>query len=226
VNTFKDVAVIVEENKTYSPKFEYPAYSVSLLDSTPVGSVILTMRYKAHSTDIIKFNIEQISNLQINNFFELRQSQSFQTISVIVNTSPIINDKPDLSFSISIKSMKNNLFLNISSTTIVNINLLTSFTVSNYPKFQQPLMPNEQIFIDLKSFVNNSIIYQLKAANTNRQSLILYRIVNKVKLSMFYLESNNIHILLPIEDKRNNFLVNFLTLLIPSSNLAVMTKYF
>ena len=201
---FTGVSVIVEEND-HIPRFEYPTYSISLLDTAPAGSVILTIKYKSHQTNKVEFFIDQMSNSKINNYISLQQS--LQTISLVIISSPIINDKPDLSFSINMKSI-NKLNESLIATTKVHIDLLTSFTVTNFPKFQQPYMPNEQIFIELNNLKNNSIIYQFKADNANTQSMIEYQIVNHVKSTLFYINENNLHILLPQKDKKKNYLVS------------------
>jgi hypothetical protein len=205
-SAYKDVSVIVEENQSNIPRFEYPNYSLSILDTVPAGSVVLSMRYINDPTDTIEFIVEQVSNSQIFHYFNLRQS--YQTISLYILSSPIINDKPDLSFSISIRS-KNRQKSNFTATTKINIQLLTPFTVSNFPKFQQPSMPNEQIIIDFNNLVNDLVIYTFEVTDTAIESSVEYKIMNQESSNIFYIEKNNLFMYGPIQNSdRTNFLVS------------------
>lgn len=212
LNAYNDISIIVTENSTQPPIFEYSSYNINILDTTPIGTTVLSMRYIANPTDDIVYSIKEISNVQINSYFDLKISTMLQTIYLVTKTSPIISDKPNLSFLCSIRSL-NSLIANITSTSIININILNSVTASNYPKFQQPLIPNEQIYVDLLTISNNSVVYQLQASNANTQSNTQYRIVNQLQSSVFYIDSNLIRIVLPISttDQRSNFLVNIST---------------
>ena len=205
-SAYKEVSVIVEEYQSNIPRFEYPSYSIKILDTVPAGSIVLSIRYINDPTDTVDFTVEQVSNSQIFHYFNLRQS--YQTISLYILSSPIINDKPDLSFSISMTS-KNKQKSNYTATTKINIQLLTPFTVSNFPKFQQPFMPNEKIIIDFKSLMNDLVIYTFEATNTQTESTIEYKIINQENSNIFYIEKNNLFILGPIQSTdRTNFLVS------------------
>ena len=206
-NVYNEVSVIVEENQLNEPKFEYPSYSISILNSVPIGSIVLSIRYMVDPSESVDFYIEQMSNSEILKYFSLRKSYQ-STISLFVIASPIISDKPDLTFSITIAS-KNKLKSNYTATTKVHLELLTPFTVANFPKFQQPYMPSEQILIEFKNLMNNLIIYTFKATNSNLNSTIEYRIVNGAYATNFYIEGNNLCIFRPIQNaERNNFLVS------------------
>lgn len=181
------------------------------MDNTPKDSIILAIKYKTKNKNTLyQFTIEQISNFQVQDYFNLKHSDSFQTIYLLVKTSPLPISKPDISFLIRLSDpFQNESF----STTKVNIKLLSSVYQSPnvYPIYAAPANPNLLVVLN-SNIQNNTVVYEFRTVNTNNNQKIVYKILNNYSIP-FYIDGNHLRILYPfsslIDPWRTGYLVKF-----------------
>lgn len=194
--------------KVVIPIFEFDFYSVKILDNTPTGSCILTIRY-LNSFDItsIQIGFEQESNLQIKNLFFLKHSFNLKAIYVCTISSFYKFDKYDINFRVFIT----NPITSILSYTQINIKIISSFKVNDILTFSLPNGANNLINININdNKLFNSIIYKFQTNIPSNNSVIIYKILNKDS-NLFYIDKNFLRFIYPflnlVNSKRSTSLV-------------------
>jgi hypothetical protein len=215
----KNVTIQIQSANNDPPLFDYPVYKVQILDNTPVGTNVLTIRYRSQqdlNPDLMHFDIEQQSNVQQVNFFGLKHSPSLKLLYINVKSSPIPSDKFDVSFVVRLTYSN----LVVSSITAVNIKLLSSnsYFFTTYPSIVSPPIASVRIDLNSATLLTNTVIYSLQATNPTGSSSVIYEILNKdLNGKLFTIENNCVQIVYPID-------VGFITPL--PKNYLVSSKIF
>lgn len=219
----KYLSILIEPTSKNVPMFEYTSYKIQILDNTPTGTIVLSLRYKTgqkelSNPNVLDFKIEQQSNIQIDSYFGLKYLASLNVLNIVIKSSPIPNDKPDMSFIIRIADK----ITTLSSYSTINIKLLASnsYFLTTYPTFVSPLNASYLITLNRMNLNNNTIIFRFTTTNPNGNSFIVYRILNKDTSDRFYIEKNCLKIIYPIPfdlttaaNKRFSYLVSIFLLL-------------
>jgi hypothetical protein len=215
----KNLTILIEPTGKDIPMFDYLSYKIQILDNTPIGTNILSMKYKASqdvsNPSILDFKIEQQSNIQIDTYFGLNYQPSLNLLNIIIKSSPIPKDKPDISFIVRITNKNTTL----SSYSTINIKLLASnsYFLTTYPTFVSPLNASFLITLNKINLINNTIIFRFSTTNPNGNSFVVYKILNKNANDRFYIENNYLKIIYPIPfdlttaiNKRFSYLVSYI----------------
>lgn len=214
----RNLTIFVESSKEDLPMFETEYNSAHILENTPKDSLIMSLKYKTQTTNnsLVKFSIDQKSNFQVEDYFYLKYSQSFETIYLLTKTSPIPTDKPEINFQIRLS--KDSPSSSSFSSTRMNIRVLTSSPINTnslQPVFLSPIKAN--YFLNLNpstvGLINNTAVFQLETSFSGPNRIILYSIVNQHE-NPFYIDNNLLRIYYPfssgLDSKRTSYLVRSL----------------
>lgn len=186
------IFVALENSRPNNPVFVQNSFNLSLLNSIPANTVVLSMKYSIKNPiEHLSYEIEDFSNDGVESSFYLKNSQISQTLYLVTKASPLKLSSPQVTFWIRIK---NNLLSGFSRAQI-NLNVL-SF-VSDQLTFLAPSSPNEIINLDFGDLRNNSIVYELKATSMLYQADIFYQILNTNYSKQFYVDGSYIRIKYP-----------------------------
>jgi hypothetical protein len=179
--------------------FESSYYNLQILDTAPVGTLILTIPIRTNTTtgQFVDFIIEQMSNLQIYNYFEIGYSPATQSINIRVKYSPIPIDKPNIRFVIRLKDDN-------SATTEVNIKVIPSNTeLASYLNFNSPAIVHQTVILKTINGLlqNNTIVYQLSAESNNAVNFEFRIIKNELKSPFYVDEMNRIRFIQNVNDE-------------------------
>ena len=214
----KAFTLFIESNEQSSPVFEKSSYNIQILDTTPIGRPILTMRYRSTNAQnsLVEYKIEEASSSQLEKYFYLQQSSALETIYLYVLTSPLPVDKPEMNFVIRLRNrLNNNLTYEFydKSFAFVNIRILATANraMSSFFNFILPSGANYIVVLNA-STINTTVAYQLQTTNQNQnmRPIISYKILNQDP-NVFFIDKNLIRLAYPFSDqidkKRLSYLV-------------------
>ena len=196
--------------------FEKSAYKTQILNSLPVNTSILSMKYKCD--DFMKFNdeysfsffMEEESNLQIETNFYIKHSQMSCELFLLNRISPLSLDKPEINFNLKlVLSKRHNLVISSANT---NVNILLLKTRPNVARLNF-VAPDSAHYVILPESINMnaSIIYQFQTTVKTYDSLIVYSILNKEYTNLFFIDNTFLRVNYPFPDtidkKRLSYLV-------------------
>lgn len=195
------------------PRFEYPSYSVNLLDSTPRNTQVLSIRYlRSWSSNgpPLVFRVEKVSNLQCLDYYDFVHDASVQMVNLVVKNTPLPLDKTELTFLVSISGPSFKSY----ATVLVNVYSSSSQFQMGYPIFTMPIITQNVINLNLNNYMpsgNNTIIPISAYVPSPFSCNITFRIANQID-NLFYIDSrNNLKIVYPFPDiinmKRFNYII-------------------
>ena len=215
----KNVTLILSQTLTlcdFNPTFEYQSYFLSVLDSIPKYTYILSIKYKASRSGSDVLQIEKVSNLQASDSFSFAHDPSVEAVHLMVKTSPLPADKSEISFLISIRNKLSNTGKKSFAAIVLKV-FYSSNLMQTYPIFTSPLIDRNIVTANLANQIvqKSTFISQLSSyVPSVKNAIVTYRILNRVE-NLFYIDTfNNVQLNYPFPDsiniKRFNYLVNLL----------------
>jgi hypothetical protein len=204
--------------------FEKLLYKVQILNTLPVNSFILSLKYKYemekdddNDDDDLEFFIENESNLQIETNFYLKHSKMSREIFLLNRVTPLPLDKPEINFNLRLIRRNNDTTQRVECVTSVNMLILVKRLSAARLNFVTPDSANYVIMPEAIT-VNASIIYQFQTTMKTYESLIVYTILNREYMNLFFIDGTFLRMYYPfpetVDKKRLNYLVmnfDFLT---------------
>ena len=208
----KHVTLYVNSGIESELNFEKSSYKLQILDTLPVDTVLLTMKYKYANGNTktfsfenpLEYSIEDPSNIQIENTFYLKHAPNSQEILLMSRSSSLSLDKPEINFNVRLGSK-----LASSASTNVKLMIIRKHSAMSRIDFIAPDSANYVILPDFLQ-TNASIIYQFQTTVKNYDSLILYRILNQNYTSLFFIDNNFLRVIYPLPGSVNKKRLNYL----------------